>query len=122
MTSATPIAERYIALWNETDATRRQDLIADTFTADARYLDPLMQGEGHQGIDAMVAAAQAKFAGHRFALRGTPEGHHDRLRFSWTLAAVATAPVAAGTDFALLSADGRLRRVTGFLDALPPGP
>jgi len=80
MTSATPITERYIALWNETDAARRQDLIAETFTADARYLDPLMQGEGHHGIDAMVAAAQAKFAGHRFALRGTPEGHHDRLR------------------------------------------
>jgi hypothetical protein len=64
----------------------------------------------------MISAAQQQFAGHRFSLRGTPEGHNDRLRFSWSLAAEGAVPVAYGTDFAVVSNDGRLESVTGFLD------
>jgi hypothetical protein len=44
--------------------------------------------------------------------------HHDSVRFSWELAPVAGEPVAKGTDFAALTEDGRMRSVTGFLDAV----
>ncbi|HSV51882.1 MAG TPA: nuclear transport factor 2 family protein [Burkholderiaceae bacterium] len=117
--NATQVAQRYLAAWNETGAERRRGLIAEAFAADASYLDPLMQGQGHDGINAMIGAAQAHFPGHRFSLSGTPESHHDRIRFSWALAAEGAAPVARGTDFATLSADGRLQGVTGFLDQAP---
>lgn len=109
------VVARYIATWNETDPRRRAALVAQTWTEDGQYVDPLMQGEGHDGINAMIAAAQAQFPGHRFALSGAPDRHNDRLRFSWSLAADA-APIAFGTDFAVTAADGRLRSVTGFLD------
>ena len=121
MQAPNDLAEGYIAAWNESDAGRRQALIAGTFTETASYLDPMMAGEGHAGIAAMIAAVQERFPGHRFRLRGAPDGHHDRLRFSWELAPEGEgSPVlATGTDFAVLAADGRFASVTGFLDAAP---
>lgn len=116
MDHAHTIAERYIAIWNERDAAARRAKVAGVFTLDATYRDPMMQGDGHTGIDTMIAAAQAHFPGHVFALHGTPQGHHDVLRFSWRLAAPDGEDVAFGTDVAQLSDDGRLASVAGFLD------
>jgi hypothetical protein len=82
---------------------------------DATYVDPLMTGEGQDGISAMIGQAQAQFPGHRFTLSAGPDLHHDRVRFAWRLAAEGDA-VAAGVDFATVAEDGRLRAVTGFLE------
>ncbi len=84
-------------------------------TEDASYVDPLMAGEGIEGIDAMIAGAQQQFPGHSFALLEGPDAHHDRVRFSWTLAQDGADPVAIGVDFASVAQDGRLQAVTGFL-------
>ena len=46
MNTLTDLIDRYIATWNETDAGRRRDLIARTWTEGASYLDPMLQGEG----------------------------------------------------------------------------
>ena len=54
MSNLTDLIDRYIAIWNETDRTRRQDLIARTWTENASYLDPHMEGKGQDGIDAMI--------------------------------------------------------------------
>jgi hypothetical protein len=116
---AARIAEAYLAAWNERAPAARRTKVAQVFAPDASYLDPMMRGSGVDGIDAMIGAAQQQFPGCRFALHGTPSGHHDVVRFSWSLAADApdAAPLAIGTDFATVDAEGRLVRVTGFLDA-----
>jgi len=116
MTDITTLIDGYIAAWNETDPQRRRALVDKTFAQDADYLDPLMAGEGAQGIDAMIAGAQAQYPGHRFELATAPDAHHDRVRFSWHLVADGGGPIATGHDFATLSDDGRLRSVTGFLE------
>jgi hypothetical protein len=89
--------------------------VGQAFTDDARYLDPLMSGEGTDGITAMIGAAQAQFPGHRFELSYGPDAHNDVVRFAWQLVG-ADGPVAGGTDFATVADDGRLRNVTGFLE------
>lgn len=119
MQATTDLIEGYIASWNEGDPGRRRALIARTFTEGATYLDPMMQGEGQAGIEAMIAAVQERFPGLRFRLAGKVDGHHDRVRFSWELAPPEGAALARGTDFAVLAADGRLQSVTGFLDMVP---
>src|SRR5690349_10165029 len=63
---ADDIAHRYIALWNETDASRRLQLLTDGWTADARYVDPLANAAGAEGISALIAAVQSRFPGFRF--------------------------------------------------------
>lgn len=119
--TTTEIVDRYIAMWNETDAGRRRDLVARTWTEDASYLDPLMRGDGHGGIDAMVQAVQDRFPGHRFRRTGGIDAHNDRLRFSWELAPEGGAALVGGVDFGILAPDGRLRAITGFLDVVPGG-
>ena len=115
MTDISAVIDNYIAAWNEADPGRRRAIVADTFADDATYLDPLMSGEGHSGIDAMIGAAQQQFPGHRFELAMGPDAHNDRVRFAWSLVGDG-APVAAGVDFATVADDGRLRAVTGFLE------
>jgi hypothetical protein len=116
MTEAARIAERYIDLWNETDAQSRKKLIASAWTEDATYVDPMMKGQGHAEIDALIGAVHQRFPGFSFVLAGAVEGHNDRVRFSWTLGAPDAGPIAHGTDFGFVAADGRLESVTGFLD------
>jgi hypothetical protein len=104
-------------MWNETDPQRRRELVAETVTADASYLDPIMRGVGVDEISDMIAAAQSQFPGHRFELVSGPDVHHDRVRFTWSLGPAAGEPVALGVDFATVADDGRLRDITGFLEA-----
>jgi len=115
MNTLTDLIDRYIATWNEADDERRRALISDTWTDDASYLDPMLQGEGRNGIDAMIAAVQERFPGHRFRRTGEVESHHDRVRFSWELAPEEGDVVVRGTDFGVV-ADDRLSAVTGFFD------
>src|SRR5262249_18283070 len=117
------VVNRYFAIWNETDAARRRELIARTWKEDASYLDPLMQGDGHAGIDALVQGVQAQFPGYRFRQTGAVDAHHDHIRF-WGELAPANGPAAvAGTDFGVVAVDGRLQTIVGFLDsAVAAGP
>jgi hypothetical protein len=119
MTDHSDLIDRYIAAWNATDAGSRRALVAGAFAEDATYLDPLMQGTGHAGIDAMIAGVQSRFPAHEFRRSGKVDAHHDHLRFSWELAPEGGEAFIKGTDFAVLGADARLAAVTGFFDLLP---
>jgi hypothetical protein len=117
MADVTTVVDAYIAMWNETDAGARRAIVARAFGDDGAYLDPLMAGEGPDGIDAMVAGAQAQFPGARFELVSGPDHHHDRVRFAWRMVGPnGGGELARGVDFATLADDGRLRSVTGFLE------
>jgi hypothetical protein len=121
MTDVRQIAHRYIELWNERAPARRREMLAANWTADARYADPLMAGEGHDGVDALIAGVQQKFPQFRFALIGEPNGFGEHVRFSWGLGPEGADSPIKGTDFAVLSRDGRIRSITGFLDQVPQG-
>ena len=116
MTDHLYIANAYLALWNEADDAVRVRILAESWTADARYADPLMQGEGPAGISAMIGAARTHFPGHRFELSGTPDGHGPFTRFSWNLIAPDKQAVARGMDVARLDEAGRVMEVIGFLE------
>lgn len=111
---------RYLAAWNERDATRRLELVAKAWTEDGSYIDRVRQGRGHHEIDAMIAAAQAHFPGYQLRLASGIETHHDHVRFSWIAGGTTEAPLyIKGTDFAVLAEDGRMQSVVGFVDAAP---
>jgi SnoaL-like domain len=117
MPEITEVIDTYIAAWNETDEARRLELVTRAWAPDATYVDPLMSGEGHRGITAMIAAAQQQFPGHRFELSFGPDAHNDKVRFAWSLYGPDGGDaVAAGADFGALAGDGRLESVTGFLE------
>ena len=118
MTDLNKIAENYIAAWNETDAGRRKARLEAAFTSSVSYRDPIMQGDGHDGLAALIDGVQQRFAGFRFTLKGQPDGFENHIRFSWELGPEGVPSVIEGTDIGVIE-DGRLSKVTGFLDKVP---
>jgi SnoaL-like domain len=83
MADVATLVDKYIATWNERDAGLRRALIAQTFADDGDYLDPLMQGDGQVGIDAMIAGVQQQYGECRLELAAGPDAHNDRVRVTW---------------------------------------
>jgi hypothetical protein len=118
MTDPKAIADAYLATWNAADTPTRLGLLADGWSADACYADPLASSTGREGIAAMIDAVRAQFPGLGFTLHGQPDGHGAYARFSWALAPHGGPAVAYGTDVVRLDAAGRIADVIGFLDAV----
>ena len=116
MTDVNTIAARYIDLWNERSAARRRELLAANWANNATYVDPIMSGDGHGGIDALIEGVQKRFPDFRFKLLGKVDGYGNQVRFSWGLGpdGAADSPI-KGTDIAVI-ADEKIRSITGFLD------
>jgi hypothetical protein len=118
MSDFSRIARDYIALWNETDASRRARLLGEQWTPNATYVDPLAKAAGPNEIGAYIGGVHQRFPDFRFALLGEAEGYGDHLRFSWTLGpAVGEAPI-EGSDVVTLQGE-RIAGVVGFLDKVP---
>jgi hypothetical protein len=113
------LAERYIAIWNETDPARRRRDIDELWAPDARYVDPLAVAEGRDAIDATIAAVQTQFPGMTFRLAGPVDGHHNQARFTWELGPAGMEAPIVGFDVATTDGNGRLSQVLGFLDRVP---
>ena len=118
MTDPVAIANRYIALWNETDPARRRALLVQGWTENAAYVDPLAKGEGHEEISALIGAVQQRFPGFLFTLACRADGYADKLRFSWALGPACEADMIKGTDFAVVENE-LLRYVMCFFDKVP---
>ncbi len=120
MIDAAQLADRYIAVWNEADPALRRALLADGWADNATYVDPLMAGDGLEGIGALIGAVHERFPGFRFALSGSVDGYADKIRFSWTFGPDNEPNMIKGSDVALVE-DERLKSVIGFLDKVPAG-
>lgn len=112
---------RYFTAWNATDGEGAlEKAVGEAFAEDATYTDPLGVASGREQIVAAISGAHAQFPGFAFRPTGTPDAHHDMVRFTWDLVSSrdGSAP-AAGFDVITLAEDGRIRTVTGFLDRVP---
>lgn len=122
MSDFTELVGRYLATWNEPDASARRKAIAGVWAESGSYTDPLASVRGHEAIDALIAAARAQFPGLVFELAGPVDAHHDTARFGWRLVpAGGGESVVEGFDVAVLAEDGRIGGVYGFLDKVPAG-
>ena len=118
MKNAEKIAERYIAVWNETDGGARRAAIEALWAEDGSYTDPLVDVAGRDGLDATVAAVRAQFPGFVFTL-GPVDAHHHVARFTWGLGPAGAEPLVEGFDVLALDGAGRIASVAGFLDKVP---
>ena len=113
------IIKRYLEAWNETDAVKRGELVAALWAADGSYTDPLADVRGPDAIAALIGAAQQQFPGLVFTLGGPVDANHNQARFTWHLGPAGGEPVVIGFDVVVLSGDGRIASVHGFLDKVP---
>jgi hypothetical protein len=113
-------ADSYFAMWNETDPTRRRELIESTWTAEARSSDPMADVSGYEQIDAMVAGVQKSAPNHRFRRSSAIDLHHERARFGWEMIAPNGAIAVSGIDVVVVAEDGRFSDLVGFFGPLAP--
>ncbi len=118
MRDAETLAEDYLALWNETNAARRTEILARTWSPNATYRDPMMSGNGHGEINNLIAGVHTKFPDFKFSLMKAAESVGDNVRFSWGLGPQSGEALIVGTDFVVRDGD-RIARVVGFLDRMP---
>ncbi|MGH3230374.1 MAG: nuclear transport factor 2 family protein [Streptosporangiaceae bacterium] len=113
------IVKRYLDAWNETDAAARRELVGSLWAADGSYTDPLADVRGPDAIAGLIGAAQQQFPGLVFSLGGPVDANHNQARFTWHLGPSGGEPLVIGFDVVVLSPDGRIASVHGFLDKVP---
>jgi hypothetical protein len=117
--NASTLAGQYIAMWNEADAEARAAILEQIWSADGVFVDPTFEVSGRDGLSKTVETAHQMFPGYAFSLTGEVTEHHNRIRWTWHLAADGQEPVAGGTDVVTLDGSGQISEVIGFLDFAP---
>jgi hypothetical protein len=119
MNNVDELVNGYLEAFNETEPQRRRELVAQLYTDDSAYVDPLVELRGASQIEAFIDQTQAQFPGYAFTLGSAIDAHHDQARFNWHATAPGESePAYVGFDV-LVTDDGRIRTVYGFLDKVP---
>jgi hypothetical protein len=138
MTDTQAFADKYLALWNEPDATVRRQLIAELWIEDGRHiLQPpqevrevaarpgigttaIFEARGHEEIEARAASAYEHWVaseGLNFRGRDDAERLGDAVTFHWEAVTKNGEVAAVGLMFLVLAAHGRIERDYTFVVA-----
>ncbi|GAA0209256.1 hypothetical protein GCM10010492_03710 [Saccharothrix mutabilis subsp. mutabilis] len=116
-------ADRYVALWNETDPDRRRKGVVELYAPDATYVfyrkDPVV---GHEAIIDQLAYTHEIYdpMGYVFRSAHNAVGHHNLVRLNWMMVLAATGETEMrGEDLLVLDDDGRILSDYQFHDELP---
>jgi len=133
---AAELAAQYVALWNEPDAGRRRQMIAELWVEDGRHilqppqeiraiaaqpgigLAAILEARGHDEIAARATSAYEHWvASEGLGFRGRDDA--DRLgevaKLHWEAVARDGTLFAVGLSFLVLAADGRIERDYTFV-------
>ena len=136
--TATQLANKYLALWNEPDADRRRRTTAELWTHDGRHilqppqeirdiaaspgiaLTAILEARGHEEIEARATSAYEHWVGSEgLSFRGRDDAERlgDVVQFHWEAVAQGDEVFAVGLVFLVLTADGRIERDYTFVVA-----
>jgi hypothetical protein len=110
----------WIAAWDTPDAEARLALLRRAVTEDAAIAYPTVQCTGWDAVSDLIGGIHRGRPGVRVVQRSGIEAHHGWLRVGWRIAAADGATLLDGLDVVEVASDGRLCRVVGFHDPLPP--
>ncbi|SRR6266700_2660747 len=115
------LAERYVAIWHETDANLRRKGIAALWTEDGTYTNELAELQGYPTIEAAVIRAHEEFVKRGYVFKVSKVvGHHNVVRLYWDMLLAGGGEVESnGFDFFILADDGRIRHDYQFTDKQP---
>jgi hypothetical protein len=134
--SAAELAERYVALWNESDPDRRRRMIAELWTEDGSHiLQPpqeireiaarpglgmtaTLEARGYAEIEARATTAYDEWVaseGLSFRPRDDAERLGDVVKFHWEAIARDGEVFAVGLNFLVVASDGRIVRDYTFV-------
>jgi hypothetical protein len=116
--AAERLIKSYCAAWSEPHAARRLLLLEQVWAADGRYTDPAADVTGIGALSAYIGKTLERYPGARVITTSRVDAHHGALRFTWCMVLADGQRLPDGTDYAELSADGKIRRIAGFFGSL----
>lgn len=122
-TAFAELADRYVAVWNETDAGARRDAIASLWTPEGEHFVRTLQAKGYEALEQRVTSSHEKNVrdgGFRFIATGDAQLLRNTLMFHWQMVPAGGGPVAAlGLEFLLLAEEGRIDKDYQFILPTP---
>ena len=103
----------YEAAWQETDASKRHDLLTFCFTENGRYVDPTAEVNGRAELSDHIGKVLKNSDG-RVEITSKSTNHHDVIHFTWHMVGPDGTIFVAGHDFGLLDASGKITHLAGF--------
>ncbi|MFF0630154.1 nuclear transport factor 2 family protein [Streptomyces sp. NPDC004296] len=121
MSDITDLVDRYTAVWNEADSSRRQKAIAELWADDGHYANIANEYRGHSKIHEAIHEAYEDFVAKGFAFTvHNYQVNHKALRITWHMVPSGGGDVAAvGTEFIVLGPDGLIESDYQFMDVEP---
>jgi len=117
-TAAERIAERYVAVWSESDAARRREAVKELWAEDGVEYVEETEFRGHAALDARIAAAYETFVGSgRFAITVADDvrWHHDVITMTVHLTTPSGESAWAARAVLLIGADDLIRQDYQFV-------
>ena len=108
------LADRFFALWAETDAAKRRAALKALAVPELSFRDPYSCLEGADDLDAHIAAAQRFMPGVVLQRQGEPRQCQGTALVDWVAKGADGSVRAHGTNVFELAPDGRIARVTGI--------
>ena len=134
MTDPNELADRYVAIWNETDPDRRRTAVKQLWSdggvqilkppqeirtiAETFAMRSILESRGHAELEARVANAVEQFGSkYEFRRSGDADRLQDVLTFRWeAILRDSGEPDGAGRHVFMLDPDGRIRLDYLFVD------
>jgi len=115
------LADRYVAVWNETDPDRRRRAIAELWRPDGRHYVDTREACGYDALEKRITGSHEKNVrdgGHRFRAGPNARALRDVVAFQWEMVlADGERVVAGGLVFLMLDREGRI--LVDYLFVLP---
>jgi hypothetical protein len=119
MSVAQDIADRYVAVWNETDAERRRQAIAALWVPDGLHHVGTREARGYAALDARITGSHEKNvrdAGNRFRASKDARMLRDAVTFQWVmLPADSEAVLATGLEVLIVDEQRLIRADYQFI-------
>jgi len=112
--AASTLADRFFALWAETDPAKRRAALEAIALPDLSFRDPYSCLAGCDEVDAHIAAAQRFMPGVVLERRGEARQCQGTALVDWVVRAADGSVRTQGTNVFELAPDGRVARVTGL--------
>ena len=112
MINAQELADRYAAVWNETDPSARRAAIEQLWQPDGRHYIKSMRVQGYDALEQRVTASHDKNvrdAGHVFRVVKNAQPLPGVVTFNWQMVKPTTGELlATGLEFLEVDGDGRI--------------
>jgi hypothetical protein len=106
------IGDRYVNVWNETDAEKRRKAIADLWVPDGVHYVKTREARGYDALEQRIIGSHnknVKEGGNRFRAVKDLEVVQSAIKFTWEMVASDGEKVlAVGLEFLMVDDDGRI--------------